>query len=158
MCSLSDRRLTKHQIKKIIERYTNGDSPGTISGELGISSTAVLYHLRKNDVNLRGRSEALRRKDLPDVEDLKREYLGNLDLNIKPMSTYALGKKYRIPSTTIYLKLKEAGVNMRDLKVAHAMTKQKKIPSTCGCMRGMSPFIREEDDDPYRIPEEKPRS
>lgn len=108
--------------KEIIRLYQDGSSPYRISQELqGIITPEGARHiLRAEGIELRGRSEAKTRKDLPSIELLKTLYLEAGE------SCYRIGQKYGMSPATVYLRLARAGVPLRDHETTMVLREKRK--------------------------------
>lgn len=121
---MGEKGRLKRKLNKIIKMYTEErKSPYKIAKELGVTPSAIRYRLEASGIPLRGREEALSSPKVPGITILKKEYLD------EGRSTYYLGQKYGIASTTIYLKLKKAGVPMRDYDEAKKLEADRKKPA-----------------------------
>jgi len=103
------KKLTPSQIQAIPKLYEEEKlSSQQIAKKFGVYDNTIRVHLKKAGVKFRSKSEAGKRKDFPDIEEIRKKY------EVDGISTYKLGKEYGIPSTTIYVRLKNAGVKMRN--------------------------------------------
>jgi intein-encoded DNA endonuclease-like protein len=85
------KNLKDDSMKRICELYKKGESTCTLSKKFGIAHTTIFYHLKKNHVNLRSKSEALKIGFKFGRVKIRKHEIPNSSKKLTPQKGYLLG-------------------------------------------------------------------
>ncbi len=113
-------KLTPEQILQIISLYKQGKSANDIAEQFCVSKPAILYQLRRN--NIERRQQCLVDLNMVDV----------IEMYKSGESTIDIAEKYKTSHTTINRRLKEHGVELRTKEDALQKYARYNICVICG--------------------------
>jgi len=83
--------LNANSIKQICELYKNGESMCTLSKRFGVANTTIWYHLKKNGIPVRSKSESLKLGFKLGRVKIRKHEIPKSSIKITPQKSYLLG-------------------------------------------------------------------
>jgi intein-encoded DNA endonuclease-like protein len=85
------KKLNKNSIKQICKLYKRGESTWTLSKQFSVGHTTILYHLKKNHITLRSKSESLKIGFKFGRVKIRKHKIPSSSMKITPQKSYLLG-------------------------------------------------------------------